>query len=76
MNNSYIENFETLLARLHAGAISYVEFLAISGCEEQFTEWCESTHIEADENAAQFFFDQHGFEESSVVKSVIEPITL
>lgn len=74
MTNSYIDNYETPLAKLHNGEISHVEFLSEAGCKEQFENWCKSTYIDADENAAMLFFDQHGFEDSSVVKEVLEPI--
>lgn len=74
MTNSYIDNYEAPLAKLHAEEINHVEFLSEVGCKDQFENWCKSTFIDADENAAELFFDQHGFEDSSVVKEVLEPI--
>lgn len=74
--SSYIENYEAPLAKLHDGVINHVEFLTEVGCKQQFENWCRSTHIAPDENAAELFFDQHGFEDSSVVKSIFEPITV
>lgn len=74
MNNSYIANYEAPLVKLHAGEISHVEFLTEVGYKDDFENWCKSTNIDADEDAAVIYFSQYAFEESSVVKDIIVPI--
>ncbi len=67
------ETYDKPLAELHAGNITYQEFLQQVGCEEQFKKWCEDHHVSEDEGAASLYFDYYGFEDNSVVKEFIEP---
>ena len=67
------ETYDKPLAELHAGNITYQEFLQQVGCEEQFKKWCEDHHVSEDEGAASLYFDYYGFEDSTVVKEFIEP---
>lgn len=68
------ETYDQPLADLHAGKITYQEFLRLANCDKQFKKWCADHHLTPDEGAAQCYFDYYGFEESSIVKEFIEPL--
>lgn len=68
------ETYEKPLAQLHAGKINHQEFLRLAGCEDQYKKWCKDHHVVEDEGGASLFFDQHGFEDSAVVKEYIQPV--
>lgn len=67
------DNYDQPLAKLHAGEITYQEFLRLVNCHEQFKKWCEEHHVAEDEGAASLFFDFHGFEDNAVVKEFVLP---
>lgn len=69
-----MESYDRPLARLHAKEITYLQFLIEAKCEEQFNKWCEEHCVDADESAAEFYFDQYGFEDTAVEKEFIEPL--
>lgn len=70
----YTDNYELPLARLHANKISYQEFLKEAGCHDEYQKWCERHHLKPDEGSAQCYFDNFGFEESTIVKEYIQPV--
>ena len=76
MNQSYIDNYDAPLARLHNGEINHLEFLKEANCTEQFRNWCRQGSLPEDEENAEIFFDMHGFEDSAIVKDILEPIEL
>jgi len=71
----FIETYDQPLKNLHDKKISYIEFLKQVKCYAEYKKWCGCHHVQEDENSAQLYFDHYGFEESSMVKEFIEPVS-
>ncbi len=74
-NNMTTESYDKPLAKLKAKEITFVQFLTEVKCKEQFEKWCKEHYLAADEGAAQLFYDHYGFEDATIVKEFVEPLT-